>query len=178
MEHLFKIAFWIFVLSGCHLTSSKCIPADDWVLDVLQEDVECVSLFPVVCAHYIYFVVVIANICFFLSTQPPGLKLYTPTYEKDWAKDILECIQKEINGTVKEECADPNHRIEQVISMLKNLSPDNGTGQNSTNSTCEGSPVKSFQEFVTSVKVILQKIRSGKCLTQNEEKHKSTIRNK
>ncbi|NP_001121986.1 interleukin-2 precursor [Oryzias latipes] len=151
MEHLFKIAIWIFVLSGCHLTSSKCIPTDDdWVLDALQEEVKC----------------------------PPDLKLYTPTYEKDWAKDILECIQKEINGTVKEECEDPNYRIEQVISMLKNVSPDNGTGQNSTNSTCEGSPVKSFQEFVTSVKVILQKIRSGKCLTQNEEKQKSTIRNK
>lgn len=47
--------------------------------------------------------------------------------QKDWAKDILECIQKEINGTVKEECEDPNYRIEQVISMLKNVSPDNGT---------------------------------------------------
>uniref|UniRef100_A0A3B3D0E4 Interleukin n=1 Tax=Oryzias melastigma TaxID=30732 RepID=A0A3B3D0E4_ORYME len=128
MEHFIRIAFWIFVFSGCHPTISKSISPIESIfsfLKLMEKEVKC----------------------------PADLKLYTPTYQKDW--DTLECLQKEINGTIKEECEDPNKRIEQVLSLLRNPHPNNGTGQDSVKRTCEEWPVKSFDEFLTSFKDIL-----------------------
>ncbi|CAJ1059141.1 Interleukin [Xyrichtys novacula] len=72
----------------------------------------------------------------------------------------MDCIMKELNGTVREECADPKEDIDQAIDFFQiEIEERTSKGQMMTNSSecaCESWSQAPFSQFLNKVEALLQ----------------------
>uniref|UniRef100_A0A8C2ZEW0 Interleukin n=1 Tax=Cyclopterus lumpus TaxID=8103 RepID=A0A8C2ZEW0_CYCLU len=88
MGYFIRIAFWI-TLSGCLLTNS--FPISDFGAYYLRKHVEC----------------------------PSESTFYAPrNVEKRCITTALDCVRRELSGTVREECEDPREYVDDAVEYL------------------------------------------------------------
>ncbi|MEQ2224726.1 hypothetical protein ILYODFUR_010439 [Ilyodon furcidens] len=85
-------------------------------------------------------------------------EFYTPKpTETKCFKSALECIYKELNGTARTECEDPNHRIDEGLESLEIKIDDLNLTTNLPECACELWTQTSFSEFLDNYKSLLQR---------------------
>uniref|UniRef100_A0A8C3G0T1 Interleukin n=1 Tax=Cyclopterus lumpus TaxID=8103 RepID=A0A8C3G0T1_CYCLU len=130
MGYFIRIAFWI-TLSGCLLTNS--FPISDFGAYYLRKHVEC----------------------------PSESTFYAPrNVEKRCITTALDCVRRELSGTVREECEDPREYVDDAVEYLDlQIEERSGKGHALTDSrecACERWPETSFSEFVGDVLSLLE----------------------
>uniref|UniRef100_A0A8C9XSX9 Interleukin n=1 Tax=Sander lucioperca TaxID=283035 RepID=A0A8C9XSX9_SANLU len=134
MEHFIRIAVWItlLTLSGCLQT--KSLPISDFGYSFMWNHVKCVSNFK-------------PNIfpCSFC--------------EKQCITTALECVMRELNGTVKDECEDPKEYIDSGLEFLDRLIKERSGKShalpNSEGCECERWSETPFSEFLNKTLFLL-----------------------
>ncbi|XP_078117441.1 uncharacterized protein LOC144524810 [Sander vitreus] len=130
MEHFIRIAVWI-TLFGCLQTKSP--PISDFGYSFMWKHVKC----------------------------PSNSTFYAPeNVQKQCITTALDCVMRELNGTVKDECKDPMEYIDQALDFLDCLIKErSGKGHALTNSEgckCERWSETPFSEFLNKTISLLQ----------------------
>ncbi|XP_068596748.1 uncharacterized protein il2 [Brachionichthys hirsutus] len=135
MKDLQRIAFWILTLSLCLLAKPlPIIDMDDSNIGLMREQVEC----------------------------PSDLTLYTPSNVKEQCiTAALNCFVTELRGTAKDECEDPQKRINPAVKFLELLTEERSGNvsiapKNSDGCVCESWPPTPFSHFLEDMESFLQ----------------------
>uniref|UniRef100_A0A3Q3K1X0 Interleukin n=1 Tax=Monopterus albus TaxID=43700 RepID=A0A3Q3K1X0_MONAL len=136
MENFIKIAFWIAFVSGC-LQAKPFMRNSD--IPNLKTDVKC----------------------------PSNSTFYAPTNVKEECiATALDCVVRELKGTVKLECEDPKDYIDSevdhwnyILDELKR-NPVSISPLSSSECACEKWPETPFNEFLEKMESLLQLVAS------------------
>ncbi|KAM8910885.1 uncharacterized protein AB9W97_007020 [Spinachia spinachia] len=137
MGVLIQIAFWM-LLSDCLLPRSQ--PIADFGVEHMKNQVKC----------------------------PPDSRFYAPrrSVAEACIPTALDCVSRELSGTVKAECADPEDYTTDAIEFLDRLIDEwKERGQAPTDShecACEGQPEVSYSVFLNKALALIQRINSSR----------------
>uniref|UniRef100_A0A3Q3M6M9 Interleukin n=1 Tax=Mastacembelus armatus TaxID=205130 RepID=A0A3Q3M6M9_9TELE len=164
MENFTNIAFWIAFFFGFVQVKSHPVLTDS-KLNYMQENVICVSyyntnIFPAQSDDLL-----LLTVCFIFFIQPTDSKFYAPAnVEAHCITTALDCIMREFNGTVTDECEDPYEYIEQEVTFLdrkiKNRVDLGHVLTDSTECACEKWSEVPFSEFLKKANTFLEYVNA------------------
>ncbi|AWP11684.1 Interleukin [Scophthalmus maximus] len=172
MEHHLRNALWMFVFVGYlqayPLTTADrgnnpklpCVAFQRDDLDFKKELDGTKCDFPVSNKRLATpLPLVDANICL-MRNSPPDSKFYAPTdVTMECIDTALDCVMRELNGTVKEECHDPYGRIYPAVEFLEVTIQYREEGHAPTASSeceCEKWSQTAFGKFLDNMESLLQ----------------------
>uniref|UniRef100_A0A4W6BP12 Interleukin n=1 Tax=Lates calcarifer TaxID=8187 RepID=A0A4W6BP12_LATCA len=135
MEHFIRIAFWIVTISSC--LQAKSIRLEDLGIKRLRTEITCEQ-----------------NSAFY---TPENVEV-----RPDCLTTALDCVQKELAGTVKEECDGQKIYIEQAIEFFERVHQEQEATRNASQCQCERWPQKPFLKFLDQIESLLQLVESQK----------------
>ncbi|XP_078145157.1 uncharacterized protein LOC144542419 [Centroberyx gerrardi] len=159
MEHLFRIAFWIFTLSGC--LQAKSISINDLNIRLIEAEVKCEPDSEFYSPTDVKHAATTTN-CFSQSSERRiniSLSLSLSLSQESCITDGLDCFIKELD-TAGQECEDKQGRIEQAVDFLyERIDERSQKGFGLTNSTdcaCERSSKLPFGDFLKKMKSLVE----------------------